>query len=315
MAKRDSTFRKAVLEADYHECIKCGYNGEDLEARPLLEADHARERGMGGIPSRDEIANGGALCAKCHREKTDKLWFIKHWDRTNKANGLLIRDRDGNQIPKKDLWFYLRQEREKVKEESGLLTSLSLTAGARAMMFHHVFQYCSLLKTGQTPDEYIAGLGLDSVKAREEADLAGWVVENGLTWPDGVNASKVALIRSVMEQPRPPTAQERPSSVWNGQWQWWLEKARSASYSVLEADLVKEGWLKGGTMKEDLYLQVPVETANWFYRASLEGIPRKDGYYLVRVGKVFPPLRRVRGRLLARDGLIEREIEIEHGDE
>ena len=88
MAKRDATFRKAVLEADYNECVVCG-------STEVLEADHVRERGMGGIPSRDDIANGGALCARCHREKTDKLWFIMHWDRTNEANGLIIRDRDG----------------------------------------------------------------------------------------------------------------------------------------------------------------------------------------------------------------------------
>lgn len=310
MAKRDPNFRKAVLEADHSECVVCG-------STEALEAHHVEARGMGGMASRDTLDNGMTLCAECHREKTDGLWSIEWWDRTNKENGLaivdnqLVKDADGgNRLPKSGLWFYLRQEREKVKEEAGLLTSLSLTAGARAMMLHHVFEYCPLLKTGQTPEEYIASLGLDSVKAREEADLAAWVVENGLTWPDGVNASKVALIRSATEWMHNDEVTVLGAMLYE-EWQEWLDKARDTSYSQLEKDLAKAGRLQGGIMQKELYLQVPVETACWFYRSNLEGIPREDGYYLVRVGKVFPPLRRSRGRLLVRDGLIEKEVEVE----
>jgi len=35
MAKRDPEFRKAVLEADFHECVICG-------STEMLEADHMR---------------------------------------------------------------------------------------------------------------------------------------------------------------------------------------------------------------------------------------------------------------------------------
>lgn len=83
----------------------------------------------------------------------------------------------------------------------------------------------------------------DSVKARKEADLAGWVTENGLIWPDGVNASKIKLIRSAAGRAK----REELLSV--SEWQWWLDKARDASYSVLEKDLIKKGWLPRGTIK------------------------------------------------------------------
>ena len=191
-----------------------------------------------------------------------------------------------------------------MREEIGLLTNLSLTAGARAMMLYHVFKYCSLLKTGQTPEEYVAGLGLDSVKAREEADLAGWVVKNShhLTWPDGVNASKVALIRSAAEWVE---KEGLPAS----DWQWWLDQARDASYSTLEADLVKDGWLPRGTTRKDLYARFRCDGVVWY--DDLGDIPRDNEHYLVKVGKVFPPLRRARGKLFAKDGLIEKEIEVQ----
>jgi len=288
MAKRSSSFRKQVLEADRYECQKCGSTSN-------LEADHVVERGMGGIPSRDEIANGITLCARCHRQKTEKLWFIERWERDDLENGLVIRLRDGAYMPKGDIWFYLRQERDKVKEETALLTNLSLSEGARAMMLWHVYTYYYLVEPGTTPDQYVASIGLDPVRAREEAELAGWLKEKGVVWPDGVNAAKVALIREAGDL----STEEMTA---------WLNKARDSSYSDLARELFRAGFLPEKRSPVHLYAQVPFEAITWRFSDDETAIERKPGHVLLRVSKVYSPLRRARGKLYLRDGLIEREI-------
>ena len=88
MAKRDSSFREDVLEADHNECVICG-------STEALEADHVEARGMGGVPSRDDVTNGMTLCSKCHREKHAEKWRVVRWDRTDKENGLVVSNKQG----------------------------------------------------------------------------------------------------------------------------------------------------------------------------------------------------------------------------
>jgi len=280
MAKRDPSFREKILEADYYECVICG-------SEENLEAAHVKARGAGGVASRDTVENGITLCAKCHlKSHAGDGWQIEKWDREDKLDGLIVRIVGGAPLLKEDLWFYLRQERERVKEEIGLLSNLSLTAGARAMIMAHVFKYCKLL-TDQSPEQFVAGLGLDSTKARKEADLADWIHDSHLTWPEGVNVAKVELIRSAVGEygAIPDLCQE------------WLEKARDMSYSDLLALLIEEGLLPKKRLRNNLYVQIPKEGARWFLKPSIGEITHDDRYYLVRVGKVYPPLKRVKGQL------------------
>lgn len=145
------------------------------------------------------------------------------------------------------------------------------------------------MRPNQTPAEFLAGLGLDSVKALEQAELAAWIIKAGLRWPDGVTVAKVKLIREAVKE----------GFAWNG-WQEWLDRAQVESYSVLERNLIAADLLPAERRKEDLYLRVPTEAAEWIFSGDSEKVERKEGFYLIRVGEVFPPLRRGKGRLLVR---------------
>ena len=60
----------------------------------------------------------------------------------------------------------------------------------------------------------------------------------------------------------------------------------------------------------DLFAQIPRDAVKWFMAGSDEGIKREPDTVLLRVARVYPPLARRRGKLLIRDVLIERELQV-----
>ena len=193
MAKRDSNFRKDVLDLDVHECQKCGESEND----DLLQAHHVDPRGAGGVPSKDDRANGITLCLPCHKHVEDKTWLIRRWNRSDKKNGLEILEVTGSptyttdfgfeRIPRNDLWFYLKQHKAQLQHEVEMLGGLNITANARAGIFLHVLRYSKVIAPEMTPEAFLASLGHDTETAKEEAAAAEWIEEHELEWIDGVN--------------------------------------------------------------------------------------------------------------------------------
>ncbi len=194
MAKRDSNFRKDVLDLDAHECQKCGEGEND----DLLQAHHVDPRGAGGVPSKDDRANGITLCIQCHKHVEDKTWIIMRWDRSDKENGLGMVERIDLQmstdIPHNKLWFYLKQHKAQLQHEVEMLGGLNMTENARAGMYLHVLRYSKVIAPEMTPEAFLASLGHDTETAKDEAAAAEWVEDHGLEWIDGVNRQKIDRI-------------------------------------------------------------------------------------------------------------------------
>ena len=313
MAKRDSNFRKDVLDLDAHECQKCGESGDGA----LLQAHHVVPRASGGIPSRDDPANGITFCLMCHKKVEDKVWRIVRWDRSDQKNGLVMERKirveglDENQkktseisrIPflQNKLWFYLKQHKAQLQHEVEMLGGLNITANARAGIFLHVLRYSKVIAPEMTPEAFLASLGHDTETAKDEAAAAEWIEEHGLEWIDGVNRQKIDRIMEA-------TAVRHATTE---QLQSLIHFARDNSLSNLNAELERNGFPWEATGGVNLYARIPRAGVEWIMAGSDAGIERKPDTFLVKVQRTFPPLSRRRGKLLIRDVLIEREVEVE----
>lgn len=304
MPKRDPQFRIDVLNLDNHECQKCGESGND----DLLQAHHVDPRGAGGNPAKDDRANGITLCLTCHKLVEDTTLRITHWDRDDKQNGLEIDLKvpaEGLTVgympfPHNDLWFYLKQHKAQLEHEVEMLGGLNVTANARAGIFLHVLRYSKVLAPEMTPEQFIASLGLDTETAKEEAAAAEWIEDHGLMWIDGVNRSKIDRIIEATVQRHATTEQL----------QELIHFARDNSLSSLNKELEQQGFPWEG-QEINLYARIPRDGVEWIMAGSDAGIERKPDTFLVKVQRTFPPLSRRRGKLLIRDVLIEREVEVE----
>jgi len=56
--------RKKVFEADCNCCIVCGFSGQSLDQKPILEAAHIIPDNEGGP---ENLGNLISLCVRCHR--------------------------------------------------------------------------------------------------------------------------------------------------------------------------------------------------------------------------------------------------------
>ena len=306
MAERDPNFRKDVLDLDSHECQKCGESGND----DLLQADHVVPRASGGVPSRDDRANGMTLCLTCHKLKTDGVLRVVHWDRNDKANGLEMLERIGTigtpdygygSISHDALWFYLKQHKTQLQHEVEMLGGLNVTANARAGIFLHVLRYSKVIEPTMTPEAFLASLGHDTETAKDEAAAAEWIEGHGLEWIDGVNRQKIDRIIDATAE-RVATTEQLQSLI---------HFARDNSLTNLNKELERNGFPWEGTSEVHLYARIPRDGVEWIMAWSDAGIERKQDTFLVKVQRTFPPLSRRRGKLLIRDVLIEREVEVE----
>ena len=229
---RSEMVRQDSLRLDKKRCQICG-NEEGLNVH------HIQPLGMGGSVEKDSIENTITLCTECHGKVHNAVPVLRilHWDRTDKEGGLIVERREGagddwHLWPKSKLWFYQRQEAEALESEIEMVRQVQLVESKHAAIMAHIWRTYALISDAKSPEQFVAGLGLDSNKARDEARAAQWIEDNGLTWPDGANVRKVLLIAS--------TQSANPDG--------WLDRAVDASYSDLRKELVAEG-LKLATMR------------------------------------------------------------------
>jgi len=204
-------------------------------------------------------------------------------------------------IPHNSLWFYLKQHKAQLQHEVEMLGGLNVTANARAGIFLHVLRYSKVIEPTMTPEQFLASLGHDTETAKDEAAAAEWIEEHELEWIDGVNRQKIdRIIEATVD-----------IVVTTEQLQTLIHFARDNSLSNLNKELERNGFPWEGTSAVNLFARIPCDGVEWIMAGSDAGIERKPDTFLVKVQRTFPPLSRRRGKLLMRDMLIEREVEVE----
>ena len=235
---RSEAVRQEVLSLDNSRCQLTGARGSEVH----LNVHHVKPLGSGGSEALDTVDNGITLTESIHLDGVHPgvsvpTVRILRWDRDDKEGGLVVMRREGagddwHEWPKSKLWFYQRQEAEALESEIEMVRQVQLVESKHAAIMAHIWRTYALISDAKSPEQFVAGLGLDSNKARDEARAAQWIEDNGLTWPDGANVRKVLLIAS--------TQSANPDG--------WLDRAVDASYSDLRKELVAEG-LKLATMR------------------------------------------------------------------
>lgn len=299
MAKRDPKFREEVLRLDGYRCQKCSYDGRPLDDRPYLEADHVVGRGAGGIPSRDDPANGMALCKKCHKEKTAELWHVVKWDREDKEDGLVIQRRDGSFIEKEDLWFYTKQivlVLEKIAARVQRHHQAEADDAKDLWFLRNNESYKLIDPNSVSFEQYVVSNGWNAVSANEIADVYDWIQSKNLIWPIGLNKSKIEKL-ILIDWRKDDDLQE------------WLDFAANVSQSEISKRLVKEELLPIEAI-EQIYVQASLDQIAFLRTSDVVLLPREEGKVIFRLDKVMKPLRRSKGRMYIEDGLIEKEISI-----
>jgi len=218
---RSEAARQLVLERDGRRCQICGKD-ENLHVHHILPT------GMGGSVERDVAENMITLCAECHGMVHAGMIHIEEFT----ADALIVTDGESRPLSNDKIWFYQRQEAEALESEIEMVRQVQLVESKHAAIMAHIWRTYALISDAKSPEQFVAGLGLDSNKARDEARAAQWIEDNDLTWPIGANVRKVLLIAS--------TQSANPGG--------WLDRAVDASYSDLRKELIAEG-LKVATMR------------------------------------------------------------------
>jgi len=308
MPERDPNFRGDVLELDGYRCVLCGLNGEEEENRYKLEADHVVGRGMGGNPAMDNRANGMTLCTKCHDLKTKEIIQIRHWDRDDKDAGL-ISLYAGKETPRKDLWFYRSRDKEMLEQSIDALRMMAASQAQRARILSFVWENYDL-SDAQSPLQLIASIGLEPNQAKREAEAYARLEQLGLEWPEGANYEKIKLILKSLEGLSSITPEEREKH------EEILLSSVLKSHSDLKAILCPSDASEAIQAKEtrkNLYVSFSREDFLKYCALKManEGeIAIDDEKIVLRVDKLYPPLRRRKNKLLITNGLIEEELKI-----
>lgn len=252
---RSEAVRQEVLRLDDHRCQLTGSRGDEVP----LNVHHWHPLGIGGSEALDTVENGITTSQSIHLDGVHPgvsvpTVRIVHWDRSDKENGLVVERRDGiadewEEWPKEELWFYKRQDAEMLEKEIEMVRQVQLIESKHAQIMAHIWENYSLLSDAVSPEQFVAGLGLDSNRAKGEAKAAKWIEDNGLTWPDGVNVKKVLLIASAFPEPGLYINMKTMlHSHGFGGAPELLNQAVDMSYSDLHKELIKKG-LKTATMK------------------------------------------------------------------
>lgn len=234
---RSEAVRKEVLRLDGNRCQITGARGDEVP----LQVHHWHPLGIGGSKVRDTVENGITLATRIHLDglhpgvSVPTVRIVK-WDRADKEDGLVVERRSGvgepwEKWPKEELWFYQRQEH--LEQVEARIQGLSAIERDVARDLWELSEGYSLLD----PDavsfaQYAAARGWSSNKATKAARAYEWVQEHALTWPQGVTAEKVNILRLANPD--------------NGQ--AWLEGAVDQSISDLKRLLVEAG-LRTATMR------------------------------------------------------------------
>ena len=221
---RSEAVRQEVLRRDNARCQICGKDEG-------LNTHHIRLLGMGGSEEKDVTENMITLCAECHGKVHGGQLHIEEFT----PDKLVVMDEESRRVPDNQLWFYRRQDAEMLEKEINLIRQVQMTESKHAEILAHIWENYSLLSDAASPEQFVAGLGLDSNRAKDEARAAWWIKGMNLQWPSGVNVRKVLLIASIAILER-KTAQDL------------LDQACDCSYSDLHKALIEKG-LKSATMR------------------------------------------------------------------
>lgn len=241
--------RRDVMERDQGECqFWCG-------GQPATEISHFKHQGTGGLPVghwKNQPSNLAVSCGECHdRLPPNGRWCwvefqpvpipcgVTLQDEAGKlkpeivgvAHGDLmmkILDPDGNVVPKSDLWFYNRWRKQAAIMAARSLQTVATIDCTVGEMMHDLRDGAEFLAGKQTFEEYVSGLGWDSIKANHIADIYEWSQTLECGWPADVNYSKMGLLYGVDwgEHPAEPFARSAEGGD---------------SYSTLQAALIKAG--------------------------------------------------------------------------
>lgn len=309
MAKRDIEFRERVLELDDYYCVVCGFDGHDEAQMDFLHADHVVPRGMGGVPSRDDLANGMALCAKCHQKKTNEIIVVGYWDRNDLENGLIVRRNTGEVVPKDELWFYKKQDKEILERSIEACGIIAMSSAQKAEIMANIWRFYGL-SDAVSPKQLVSRLGLDPNVAEDEAEAFLKLEGLGLVWPDGVSLHKVELIIKCLDSSEGDISVEYLAEI-----QKILDAAAVPSFSDLERDLVKAGMLDAKKSSSRKFFIVIPRAAFLkhcqIYLAHEDQIRENPPVGIVIcVGKFFHPLRKWGEKLLIENGLLDEKIKV-----
>jgi len=226
---RDESTRQSVLARDGRRCQVCGKSEG-------IEVHHIQPLGLGGSEERDVAANMITLCSECHGKVHTGMLHIEKYA----ENELAVTDGESRQLPKAEIWLYRRKDAEMLEKEIDLVRTVQMVESQHAKVIAHIWRNYQLISDAASPAQFIAGLGLDSNRAKDEARAAQWIEDNGLTWPDGTNLKKILLLISAGKE--------------LAHAQVWLDQSADASYSDLRRALVKKG-LKLATMRWYLLIE------------------------------------------------------------
>jgi hypothetical protein len=105
-----------------------GFDGRDIGARAGIVAHHIERRGMGGVPSRDEVTNGITLTNEEHAWEHSGAIKIPEWDR--EGGVLAVEDVKGvlgapGRVPPERLWYYRGRLKAELEGEEKLIGELN----------------------------------------------------------------------------------------------------------------------------------------------------------------------------------------------
>jgi len=201
---RSEAVRQEVLRLDDYRCQLTGSDGRRDEI--ILNVHHVHRLGVGGSEALDTVENGITLFQSIHMDGEHPgvsvpTVRILHWNRADKENGLVVERRDGiadewRSWPKEELWFYQRQRAEHLELVEARIRGLSAIEGDVAKDLWELSEGYPLLD----PDavsfaQYAAARGWSSNKATKAARAFSWIEKHALTWPQGLTAEKVDIIR------------------------------------------------------------------------------------------------------------------------
>jgi len=226
--------RREVMERDQRECqFFCG-------GQPATEIAHFDHQGIGGLPAghwKNQPPNLAAACGECHRKVHGNWRWIEFEPAEQRAPGagipacigtMEVLDPDGHVVSGHDLWFYNRWRKQAAIMAAQSLQTVSTIDCTIGEMMHDLRDGAEFLVGARSFEEHISGLGWDSIKANEIADVFEWACSLECGWPAEVNYSKMELLYGVDWGEHSPEP--------------FIESAAGGdSYSTLQADLIKAG--------------------------------------------------------------------------
>ncbi len=191
------TLREQVLKLDDYRCQITGADGRtDPNVRAKLEVHHDERRGMGGVPSRDAVANCITLLGEIHRWEHEGAIEIKRWDRDGGVLDVVdhknVLGFGVGPVPNEQLWFYAGRLVEDLRAAEGRIQGLHAIDGEVARDVWRLWKddHWKLLD-GEMKSfaQYAGARGWDVRRAGTLARLYDKAVQLQLQWPEKATAA------------------------------------------------------------------------------------------------------------------------------